>query len=95
MLSKIICVSLKFEKEYEYKVIIFALESFLADYESASSHFEENLDEFLSKLAVSSVFLAKHYREPLAACESVDVWRCYLEKVLECLKGDQGISRLE
>ena len=86
---------MKFEKEYEYKVIMFALENFLKGYESVSSHFEESLDEFLSKLSASSVFLAKHYREPLVSCVSIDVWRCYFEKILNCLRSDQSISRLE
>lgn len=68
-LSKIIYISFKYEKWFEFKIFLFALEKLICSRdEIAATSFNNLMDEYLSKMAMSTKFILKHYKEILDAC---------------------------
>ena len=68
----------------------------MADVDRIDAQFLENMNEFLQKLSVSTMFLAQNYKGPFLSCESSEVQKEYLEAVVHYLKNpDQTVGRLE
>lgn len=86
-LSKIIYISLKYEKEFEYRIYLLVLEKLIANEPSVpSAKFTTLADEYITKMSISRRFLLNHYAEILNMCRSQDILEAIRQKLLLVLK---------
>lgn len=84
-LGKIIYISLKYDKEYERKVHLFALQKLLES-DPPEPNFKAQSEEYLSMLFKSTKFIIGHYSEILDSCATPEVRHLISQRLLEFLR---------
>ena len=86
-LSKIIYISLKYEKEFEYRIYLLVLEKLVSSEPPVSpAKFNTLSEEYIGKMSISRRFLLSHYREILKMCPSQDTLEVIRQKLLMVLR---------